>query len=129
MNKSIVTLLITSSLSLFIRAEEPKTDEKESKPIPGGNMNMSMEQYEETILKVYTAKAKSGTMYKGYVVMWNGSEIVVPDMFGGETKEVGEKIKFMVQEIDMPQFDPKTKGMKLTKMIQIVAMPEMDLEE
>jgi hypothetical protein len=129
MTKPILTLLISSFISLTAVSKEPQPKEEVSKPIPGSNMNMNAEEFEATILKVYTAKSKSGTIYNGYVVKWNGSEIVVSDMFGGVTMKVGDKIKFMVQEMNMPSFDPKDKGMKMNKIIQFIVMPDIEIEE
>ena len=129
MTKPILTLLILSSISSTAFSKEPQPKEEVSKPVPDSNMNIAAEQLEAKILKVYTAKSKSGTIYNGYVVKWNGSEIVVSDMFGGETKKVGDQIQFMVQEMNMPSFDPKDKGMKMKKIIQFIVTPDIDVEE
>jgi len=126
MKKLITTLFTTCAVLSTAVCEEAHLKEKISTPLPGKDMNMSSQTYEAKILKVYTAKSKKGTKYNGYVVQWNGSEIVVSDMFGGETKKEGDKIEFMVQEIDMPSFDPEAKGMKMSTMLQIMVVPSFD---
>ena len=106
----------------------PAYSEKPAKRVPSGDMQMDTKQYEANIIKVYSVKLESGSIYNSYVVKWNDSEVVVPDVFGGETKKVGDKITFMVQEIEFPNFGgEKKQGSE--KFIQFILMPEFDLDE
>lgn len=123
---SIYTLSILATLPVYAEPASEKDDS--AKLIPGGGMNMTSEEYEGTILKVYSAKTKSGSNYNGYVVKWNGSEVVISDMFGGKTKSVGDKIEFMVQEMEMPML-AEVSGNGRGKMIQFILIPGFDVEQ
>jgi len=71
-------------------------------PISGYG-NMSMETFEGKVLKVYTAENK-GARFRAYVVKWNNQEIVVSDMYGTTDKKEGDNVKFVVQQMEMPDF-------------------------
>ena len=103
----IILIYLTASFTLAGKEPQSKLD---------------TEIYEARILKVYTAKSEKDTPYIGYVINWNGSEVVVPAMYGGKAKKVGEVIKYSVSEMNMP-FYSEDGSFRMIKVLQFIVVP------
>ena len=101
----IITLLLFSLITSTTFAQEPKLGTPEEALKLPKDMKALGDIIEAEILKMYSAKAPSGAEYCGYVIKWNGAEVVVPNMLSSNEKtkgiKVGDTIQVMVQEIEM----------------------------
>ncbi len=112
----IITVFFASPLHSEETPITPSEDTSEAftSPLMPG-MKGSYETLEATIEKVYSAE-NNGFKYRSYVVKWQGQEVVISDMMAISEKQVGDKLTFMVQEIEMPA------GGKSIKMLQFMVM-------
>lgn len=95
---------------LPLRAEEKPLD-----AVSGlmAGMKGSYETLESEIVKVYQAD-HNGAKFRAYIVKWKDQEVVVSDPLSSTDKNVGDKITFIAQTIEMPF------GEKKVSMIQFM---------
>lgn len=119
------SILLTTSLAVPLHAGEsaasPDASQSFTSPLMPG-MKGTYETLEATIEKVYAAE-HNGFKSRAYVVKWKDQDVVIPDMMALSEKQVGDKLTFMVQEIELPM------GGKPTKMLQFLAMDMEGLQK
>lgn len=103
MKQSILTIF-TILTSLISATAEPIESPEEFTDLPP-NMKTEGHFLKTKILKIYSASSPTGATYVGYVIKWQGSEVVVNNLLGANTSEkplkVGDTINVMAQEIEM----------------------------
>jgi hypothetical protein len=120
-------LLLTAICVHTLQAQEspspsaPSASPSLASPLMPG-MKGSYETLEGTVEKVYSAE-HDGFKYRSYVVKWKDQDVVIADMMALSDKQVGDKLTYMAQEIEIPA------GTATRKMLQFIIMDMKGLQK
>ena len=64
------------------------------------NLSKGFSLHKATVEKVYAAE-RNGSRYRAYQVQWEGSAVVVPDLFAITKHQVGDEIQFLAQNLEL----------------------------
>jgi len=110
----VIAALLFMSLSKMVLAEDQSLQSVASSGVKGKS-----EVVQAKILKAFVVN-DDGARFRAYLVRWKGSEIIVSDPLGTSDKKEGEKITFVVQQIEIPHADENI------KMLHFMIMPSTE---
>ena len=113
-------LLITGSV---LATNEAPVSNSNWTNLPAGS---SYEQVEAKVVKAYVVN-DGNALFRAYVVLWKGQEIVVSDPLAGSNYRAGESIKFLAMKLHSPnnrrdydllhfQVMPELRGKKIVNL-------------
>jgi len=112
---SPLRILLLASVVCCLPVRHLRAEEKPLDALPGllAGMKGSYETLDSEVLRVYRAD-HDGARFRAYIVKWKDQEVVVSDPLSSTDKNVGDKITFIAQTIEMPV------GEKKVSMIQFM---------
>jgi len=105
---------ILASLVLTFHAQADNTNMPSPMGMPPG-MAGCFGTEQAPVVKVF-AVDDNGARFRAYQVRWKDQDVIVSDMFGTTNFKEGDKISFMVNNIEVPV------GEKKLKMLQFMIM-------
>jgi hypothetical protein len=108
--------LLIAFLFISFSCREKNQMTKKGPPVslPAGASGC-FETVEAKVDRVYSAE-ENGARFRAYQVKWKKQDIVIPDIFAATDFKEGDKIKFIVQNLEVPI------GGKKIKMLQFMLM-------